>query len=401
VNLLFVGHEASRTGAPMMLLHLLRWLRANTRHELALALQEGGPLLDEYRAVAPARVVRSAFAGTSPSGRAMRRAGLERLRQLGDRAEAALTRRARRPRRADLVYFNSVASARLFTRLRRPGVPVVAHVHELDTVLGPAGREGAEVRALLAASGRVVACAAAVRTLLVDRGLVPADLVDVVPECVGDDEATAAATDGPTRAASRAALGLRPGAFVICGSGTLLWRKGPDVFAQVARRALARREEIDVQFVWLGGREGVAGWEQLRYDAARLGLSPDDFLLLPNRPDPGVVYRAADAFALTSREDPYPLVCLENAICGHPVVCFDRAGGMPEFVRADAGVVVPYLDVDAMADALLALARDPPRRAALGRRASERAAEHRISVLGPRLLDVIERAVGRNLPARP
>ena len=40
-------------------------------------------------------------------------------------------------------------------------------------------------------------------------------------------------------------------------------------------------------------------------------------------------------------EDPYTLVCLEAAALEKPYVCFEGAGGSPEFVEEDCGFVVP------------------------------------------------------------
>ncbi|MDH6063711.1 hypothetical protein, partial [Umezakia ovalisporum] len=40
-------------------------------------------------------------------------------------------------------------------------------------------------------------------------------------------------------------------------------------------------------------------------------------------------------------------VCLEAASLGKPILCFDKAGGEPEFVEDDCGFIVPYLDLDA------------------------------------------------------
>ena len=86
-------------------------------------------------------------------------------------------------------------------------------------------------------------------------------------------------------------------------------------------------------------------------------------------------YLAADVFLLTSREDPFPLVNLEALARGLPVVAFGDAGGAPEALDDDAGVVVPYLDVPEMARALFRLVEAPRYRAALGRRALTRARE--------------------------
>jgi glycosyltransferase involved in cell wall biosynthesis len=77
-------------------------------------------------------------------------------------------------------------------------------------------------------------------------------------------------------------------------------------------------------------------------------------------------FAAADIFALTSREDPFPLVSMEAMSFGLPVVAFEGAGGAPELIGDQAGVVVPHLDLAAMAEAVTKLANDPQRREALG-----------------------------------
>ena len=66
--------------------------------------------------------------------------------------------------------------------------------------------------------------------------------------------------------------------------------------------------------------------------------------------DTAPYFLAADVFALTSREDPCPLVNFEAMESGLAVVAFQGAGGAPE-VLGDGGVCVPYIDVDAMARA--------------------------------------------------
>jgi glycosyltransferase involved in cell wall biosynthesis len=80
-------------------------------------------------------------------------------------------------------------------------------------------------------------------------------------------------------------------------------------------------------------------------------------------------------FALTSREDPYPLVVLEAGLSGVPVVCFQGAGGAPELVEADGGVVVPYLDIELMADSIAWLADDPVARQQRGQRLCQKVLE--------------------------
>jgi hypothetical protein len=52
-RILFIGHEADRTGAPIVLLHYLQWLKKNKPHyEIDLLLLRSGDLEEEYRKVA-------------------------------------------------------------------------------------------------------------------------------------------------------------------------------------------------------------------------------------------------------------------------------------------------------------------------------------------------------------
>ena len=50
---LFVCHEGQRTGAPLLLLWLIRWLLANTAIRPVVALMRDGPLREEFSALCP------------------------------------------------------------------------------------------------------------------------------------------------------------------------------------------------------------------------------------------------------------------------------------------------------------------------------------------------------------
>jgi glycosyltransferase involved in cell wall biosynthesis len=151
---------------------------------------------------------------------------------------------------------------------------------------------------------------------------------------------------------------------------------------------------MEVYFVWVGG-----GWspdpEQFEHDIRKSGLA-EKVRFTGAVTNPADYCGAADVFVLTSREDPYPLVCLEAAALGKPIVCFGEAGGMPEFVEEDCGSVVPYLDVAAMADRVIALLGAPELRQTLGAAARRKVTErHDIGVAGPKILEIIERTIAR------
>ena len=75
------------------------------------------------------------------------------------------------------------------------------------------------------------------------------------------------------------------------------------------------------------------------------------------------------------------------------MICFEDAGGIPEFTARGTGLSVPYLDIEAMAEGLAHLARNPDQALALATRGREEvAARHLPEHTGPRILDVLARA---------
>src|SRR5205807_10576344 len=115
-----------------------------------------------------------------------------------------------------------------------------------------------------------------------------------------------------------------------------------------------------VQFIWVGGdyRNGEIGKLEGLAESEGVGKQVR-FIGEVSNALPFMI--ASDIFLLPSREDPFPLVCLESADCGVPIICFAGAGGMPEFVGSTCGAVVPYLDIQAMADQLCSFLSDEVR----------------------------------------
>ena len=279
-----------------------------------------------------------------------------------------------------LVYVNSIASARALDVLA-PQVPVLTHVHELESFFRVQPQTA--LSSLLKYTCQFIACSDAVKENLLLRHAVPPERVETVHESVPVREIQAERT----REQVFRELKIPKDAHLIIGSGTEDWRKGIDLFVLLAREICRKR--ADVYFAWMGG----ADLRRLEYDIRLAGLVERVRLT-------GAVVKtadylaAADVFALTSREDPYPLVCLEAAALGKPLVCFANAGGMPEFVEGDCGFVVPYLDVAAMVERVICLLEVSENRLKMGVPARSKVLEHHdISVSGPRIMGIIERTI--------
>jgi glycosyltransferase involved in cell wall biosynthesis len=93
-----------------------------------------------------------------------------------------------------------------------------------------------------------------------------------------------------------------------------------------------------VRFLWLGGETTGDRVLEFAHDVQALGLQGVCQRVAANS-NVFDYYCAMDVFALTSREDPFPLVMLEAGSLGIPVVCFAGSGGTQEFVQDDAGLI--------------------------------------------------------------
>lgn len=384
-RILAVTHETTLTGAPMNLLHFLTWIREHTDVETHTLVMQDGPLRCRFEQVSEVTLldntVVSKALGTVQGGLI----SLGSSRAWKPVAAARLIPQLRHLRGFDLVYSNSIASAAVLPYLP-PARAAVSHVHELQVALRT-WRPPEHVEALRTIPDAWIAASGAVKDMLIDEFGLPPERVLLHHEFI--DTSSIADRKLPLRVIERhrRELGLPSDAAVVVGAGTVDWRKGPDLFVQLAAE-VRRRTREPVSFIWVGGERAGTDFQRVRSEIERTGSDHVHFIGL--KPDPLPWFALADVFALTSREDPYPLVCLENAMLGTPIVTY-RNGGIPELLEAAgpeaATGIVDHLDVGAMADRLLAFLDSDGLRATAGMQLRTHVQScHDVGVAAPRLL---------------
>lgn len=363
-----LAHATDRTGPPMYLLDLLRHLDRSSLDVTVVALR-GGELLAPLAEVADVEIVGEPVDPTvaspyrraeEPARIAARRAQLARLHDV------------------DLVVVNTAWSIHALPWLPTSAAPVLAIVHELQAgvadLLGPD-----QLRSLLAAD-RFVAGTEPVVAMLRDLGVAP-EQIELVPYGL---PIGAPPTRGP-----RSALVAGPDDLVVVAAAVPDRRKAPDLFVHLAAAVRRRRPELPWAFRWIGAQADDARLAEARRDAGLLDVE-DLVRFLPPTRELRATLAAADAFVLTSREDAFPLAALEAALAGLPIACFDQ-GGMAGLADAGAGGVVPFPQVEALADLLVSWGDDPDLRRALGARGAELArTNHDVADHARRIGEIID-----------
>ena len=299
--------------------------------------------------------------------------GVEALRDRGHDVElAVLDRRAggkarfvelrRRIARAavpDVVWAHFLVPSGLLASSVDAPLVVTAHgrdVRNVGTVPGVA----ALTRRVVQRASSVIAVSDYLRRELEER----------VPEARGKTEVVDSGVDLERFAAAAPAAALERPAFVHAGS--LTPRKNVGRLAE----AFARLDRGSLTFVGDGPLRGSLEW---RHRVRVVGRVPHDEV-------PGW-FAAADVVCGPALIEPFGQALLEAMACGRSVVA-TRIGGPPEFVSADAGVLVDPLDVGEIARALETASSLPsPNEAARGA-----AAAHDVRHQAARVEEILLRA---------
>jgi glycosyltransferase involved in cell wall biosynthesis len=264
--------------------------------------------------------------------------------------------------------------------------PVICHAHEMSGAIREIGVDNIEI--MKRYDARYIAVSAAVQRDLVEYYGISAKNVQLIHGFIP-------VPDRPPEVSTqcvqsiRQQLAIEADAPLVIGCGSIERRKGTDLFLDTAKQVLKRLSPA--HFLWMGGTpESVA---EMRRIAAASNLSR--FVHFPgSKPNVAAYFAAADLFLLTSREDPFPLVVMEAALYGIPIVCFEGSGGASEFVEDDAGCSIPDFDTTLMSDTIIKLILSPEERRQKGAAAQQKVMTHfNLPVGATKIKDLITAAM--------
>ena len=338
-RVVFVSHEATRTGAPKIILNLLSHFAEHCEVACESILLSGGHLAKDFQN----HSVVDCLNLTNQDRDGIRK----RVRSFIGRYQDKMP---------TLAVCNSMESRFITEELDAMGVPCVSLVHEL-----PSGYDASDYQHVYSVSKKVIFPVDFVRKAANQLTPLPVEKTLVLPQGLLNPDFGLRVCREEAQANLREELGLPSNSFVVLGCGTLDLRKGIDHFVNIARVVCeAQRAERPIHFVWVG--EG-ARWAHSLYHYLQLDLAntsaKDNVHFIGERSDVERYFVGADCFLMSSRVDPFPCVIHEAMAASLPVIAFAGAGGAPEAIADGAGFVLPYADYGQVA-ATIRLMRDQP-----------------------------------------
>lgn len=333
-RIVVVSHDAHPHGAQILCLNFARYFKEQFHYEVDLIVLGEGRLIPKYQEYANVHSLNLAQAS----------------KQEIDTLIASL-----RNRGAEVAIANTTVSGPLVPHLKEHGFSVVSLVHEMPGIL-TAYKLQEHAAQIADYADKVVFPAQQVQDgfeAFIGRALTQAV---IRPQGLYLRSLLRQGADkGAVRAEVRKQRGLPDNAKIIMSAGYADHRKGFDLFVHACVQVMQRVP--DTYALWMGhlDQEFV---DQALKAAAAAGLR-EHFLFTGLVEHPQAHYLAADIYALTSREDPFPSVVMEALDALTPVVAFKSCGGFENLLKRDCGVLVPAEDHVAFADALIDLLEKP------------------------------------------
>lgn len=254
----------------------------------------------------------------------------------------------------DLIYSNTIATASAAVSIKKAlNIPLIAHIHELSFSLSLYASKADKDNFLKSADG-IIACSQAVKDNLVNDNPSLSEKIKVIHSFV-DNERVLKLHEDSDKVTIKKDFGLPEKTLLAGACGNAEWRKGVDVFINLVNTVSRKAFTNPVHFVWIGLKPKGDYYTQIMYDVAKMGIK-SDITFIPPTSRAVEIINALDFFIVSSREDPFPLVMLEAALCKKPILGFKNTGGCSEFVKDEAGILAEYLDTEGMAENLKILA---------------------------------------------
>ena len=373
MKLLFISHETTRTGAPLVLLYFLRWLRLNKQEvKVSVLSLKGGDLTQEFIASCDNFYNYEALMKPDKLTYTQRILVKLKLKKITNKHKELFN--TLRNENFDVVYTNTIKTIPFGNRIKTllPKIKYIAHIHELNVIIN---HLLPNIREYVCEIDSIIVPSELVKQNLISSWNISHGKINCVYECA---QLNLSSIEKLSQEST----------FHIGGSGTVHWRKGYDVFIQVARYLNGHYPDKKITFTWVGKL----------YELERLIIEEDLRKLKLNTivnfigevDDPVTIYNKFDVFLMTSREDPFPLVSIEVGMLGKPIISFENATGTNEIIEKGGGFIVPYLDVEAMAEKVIYYIDNPENQLEHGQINRKEFSRFTPEEICPQLFEIIE-----------
>jgi glycosyltransferase involved in cell wall biosynthesis len=343
-RVIVIGHEASLSGAPILLLNLFQLLTEKQMAQVQFVIRKGGPLVEKYEKVAPVIVLKPSDYGKEK--------GFLRKTINFFQNKLKLSIVLLKVFSCDYIFCNTIVNGKLLRWVYYFKKPVITYVHELQGAIDLYIEQN---DAVLPLSISTVFAYPSLKTmqLLCNKYKTPVWKLKRLNYYFHFKEAQYNSNLVFEKSQQfKRQFGIKEQDFVVGAVGTVSERKGVELFIDVCKKVCSVNPAI--KFIWIGSFEEASQEIELKLLVKENNLERNLIFTGPLDYD---IYNFSpfDILFLSSKEDTYPLVVLEAALMRIPTICFSGSGGIVEFVNSDAGWIIDDFSTATAADKIVQL----------------------------------------------
>lgn len=370
-KVLFISHNATRSGAPIFFLNLITWLKENKAVVPYILLVDGGALELPFRTLGPTWVWQDFHGKANIKERI---AGKISRKLKGSLYHERILRTIKKEQ-IELIYANTIVATKLASKFKAVlHIPSLLHLHEMSFSASHYYPEFIQEKYIKQFNSYIAITSSVQKFLTTSLNVKEKDIFIIPPFFEINN---------------REFIKTKENQFVIGCSGLANWRKGIDLLPTLIAHLYYNSMLEGLKFVWVGPIEEDVK-EKIYYELSLIDC--EQFLVFTGAVlDPENYYSTFDVMCLLSREDPFPLACLEAASLGIPLICFENTGGMADFIKnGESGFVVPFLNFQKLAEKITYFRINKEEREEFGRAAAIEASRYTIDNIADQIYSVLK-----------
>ena len=370
-KIIFISHNASRSGAPLYLLQLIEWLKCNYEVDCTIILNAGGELEKHFEKVGKTYVWDGHFTLSTITEKITAKLGYKNLSATYQQ-RIINNIKALQP---DLVVSNTIVSNKLAFLLKQNiNCPFVAIYHEMKFTAQFFYPDYVGNK-FIAIFDKIITVNENIKQFITDDYFFNQKNIFVIPPFISVTKK------------NNTKKNISADKFNILLSGFGGWQKGFDLLGVLLANFKYKNIDHKFSFTWLG-EVPENNRKMLTFELDQIGAT--DLISFPGKvTNMQDYYLNASLFLMLSKEDSFPLTCIEAASYGLPIIAFEKCGGIVEFIEKGAGKCVPFMDINEIVNQILLFESDKDYYNDKSNTAKQLSNEYNISILATKVINVL------------
>lgn len=348
-KILFILHEATESGAPMVVFSFMQWLKKNTDVQFDCYVVLKGNLSLKLRGLC-------SNVYEKPQYKPYRvREKFQRFLTRNKMTQEEVFFKKITDNNYDFIYLNSIFSIPEFRNIEKyfSKPKKILHLHEAQFLISYFEKLYPEIDPIKNID-LTIAVSKTAQANFLEKYHYPHDKIKVIYPHLEKP----LRLDDEIKINIREQLGIAKETFVIGNIGNPHLVKTSEMLPILASILTKKYPQFNFKLLIVGGEDNNIFTLSNKIDAKKLQVT-DKILFIDHQSDIIPYLQIMNIYAMISREESFSLMTVMAALSHIPIISFKDNGGPEELLSDDFAILTDYLDYNRLADAIYESSKNP------------------------------------------